>query len=87
MRTSREEVVQAFERALEYDSDDAKVNCLRYYIELDGTFALPRNVSVISANRESPNELLQRLIQELKDDAQREKVEIEEFVAQNPAQG
>lgn len=85
MRTSREEVIQAFERALKYDSDDAKVKCLRYYIELDGTFALPRSVSVISADRESPDELLQRLIRELKDDAQREKAEIEEFLAQNPA--
>ena len=85
MRTSREEVIRAFERALKYTTDDAKVSCLRYYIELDGTFDLPRNVSVISADRESPNELLQRLIQELKNDAQGEKAEIEEFLIQNPA--
>lgn len=85
MRTSREEVIQAFERALGYTTDDAKVKCLRYYIELDGTFALPENVSVISADRESPDELLRRLIQELKNEAQREKAEVEEFMAQNPA--
>ncbi len=81
MRTSIEEVIQAFTSALCYNSDEAKVACLRYYIEQDGTFTLPREISVISADRESPDELLERLIRELEEHIQQTEAEIERMLA------
>lgn len=86
MRTSIEEVIRAFKRALTLKTDTAKVACLRYYIEQDGTFTLPRSISVISADRESPDELLERLIRELEEYVQQTHAEVRRILAKNPVE-
>lgn len=86
MRTSIEEVIQAFKDALRYNSDEAKVTCLRYYIEQDRTFTLPPQISVISADRESPDELLERLIRELEEYVQQTHAEVRRILAKNPVE-
>lgn len=64
MITTRREVIDAFIRSRSAP-DDWKVRTIRYYLEKDGTFKLPRGVNVDQADYVDPDGLLNRLIREL----------------------
>jgi hypothetical protein len=85
MRTTDQDVIHAFERVRNYNSNEAKVRAVRYYLEQDGTFQLPRSVVVCDEDYLEPDVLIDRLVRELKEESARAERDVEEFMEKYPS--